>query len=146
MESAVSERRKAFFAAHRSDQDRQAYISASCRALSVIAKAKAEAWQVTCFSLSPKSNPKSVYSLLCSVAGFSSSASSCPNFLNCSCPRESASVFADYLRSHFCVSQPKPCVAEPEATFTSSAEPHALRSLTYLFCLPFPPLNFSVLQ
>ena len=41
---AVSERRKAFAAAHRSDEDRQAYISASRRASSVIAKAKAEAW------------------------------------------------------------------------------------------------------
>ena len=64
VESAVSERRKAFAAAHRSDEDRQAYISASRRASSVIAKAKAEAWQTTCSSLSPKSNPKSLYSLL----------------------------------------------------------------------------------
>ena len=43
VEEAVSERRKAFAAAHRSDEDRQAYISASRRASSVIAKAKAEA-------------------------------------------------------------------------------------------------------
>ena len=57
VESAVSERRKAFAAAHRSDEDRQAYISASRRASSVIAKAKAEAWQTTCSSLSPESNP-----------------------------------------------------------------------------------------
>ena len=41
---AVSERRKAFAAAHRRDEDRQAYISASQRASSVIAKAKTEAW------------------------------------------------------------------------------------------------------
>ena len=64
VEQAVSERHKAFAAAHRSDEDRQAYIFASRRASSVIAKAKAEAWQMTCSSLSPKSNPKSVYSLL----------------------------------------------------------------------------------
>ena len=64
VEEAVSERRKAFAAAHRSDEDRQAYISASRRASSVIAKAKAKAWQATCSSLSPKSNPKSVHSLL----------------------------------------------------------------------------------
>ena len=50
VEQAVSERRKAFAAAHRSDEDRQAYISASRRASSVIAKAKAEAWQTTCSS------------------------------------------------------------------------------------------------
>ena len=70
MEDAVSERRKAFAVTHRSDEDRQAYISASRRASSIVAKA--EAWQITCSCLSPKSNPKSVYSLLHSVAGLSS--------------------------------------------------------------------------
>ena len=68
VEEAVSERRKAFDAAHRIDEDRQAYISASRRALLDIAKAKAEAWQTTCSSLSPRSNPKSVHSLLRSIA------------------------------------------------------------------------------
>ena len=107
VESAVSERRKAFAAAHRSDEDRHAYISASRRASSVIAKAKAEAWQTTCSSLSPKSNPKSVHSLLRSIAGSPFSSSSSPNFPNCSFPRESALVYAAYLRPHFSVSQPK---------------------------------------
>ena len=106
MESAVSERRKAFAAAHRSDRDRQAYISASPCTSSVIAKAKAEAWQTTC-SFSPESNPKSVHSLLRSIDGSSSLSSSFPNFPNCSSPRESASVYAAYLRSHFSVRQPK---------------------------------------
>ena len=41
VESAVGERRKAFAVTDKSDEDRQAYISASRRALSVIAKAKA---------------------------------------------------------------------------------------------------------
>ena len=50
MKEAVSERRKAFAATRRSDKDRQAYISASRHASSVIAKAKA--WQATCSSLS----------------------------------------------------------------------------------------------
>ena len=99
VEQAVSERRKAFAAAHRSDEDRQAYISVSRRASSVIAKVKAEAWQTTCSSLSPRSNLKSVHSLLRSIAGFPSSSSSSPNFSNCSSPRESASVYAVYLRS-----------------------------------------------
>ena len=101
VEEAVSERRKAFAAAHRSDEDRQAYIFASRRASSVIAKAKVEAWQMTCSSLLPKSNPKSVHSLLRSIAGSSSSSP------NCFFSRESASVYAAYLRSHFSVSQPK---------------------------------------
>ena len=103
VEQAVSERRKAFAAAYRSDEDRQAYISASRHASSVIAKAKAEAWQMTCFSLLPKS----VHSLLRSIAGSPSSSSSSPDFPNCSSPRESASLYAGYLRSHFSVSQPK---------------------------------------
>ena len=107
VEEAFSERRKAFAVAHRSDEDRQAYISASRRASSVIAKAKAEAWQTTRSSLSPRSNPKSLHSLPCSIAGSPSSSSSSPNFPNCSSPRESASVYAAYLRSHFSVSQPK---------------------------------------
>ena len=70
---------------------------------SVIAKAKPEAWQTTCSSLSPKS----VHSLLLSIAGSSSSSSSSPNFPNCFSPGESASIYADYRRSHFSVSQPK---------------------------------------
>ena len=41
VEEAVSERSKAFAAAHRSYEDRQAYIFASRRASSVIAKAEA---------------------------------------------------------------------------------------------------------
>ena len=81
-ESAVSERRKAIVATHRSNEDRQAYLSASRHTLSVIAKAKAEAWQTTCSSLSPKSNPKSVHFLLRSIAGSPSSSSSSPNFPN----------------------------------------------------------------
>ena len=48
VDEAVSEKRKAFAASYRSDEDRQAYISVSRHASSVIAKAKAEAWQTTC--------------------------------------------------------------------------------------------------
>ena len=132
MEGAVSERRKAFAAPHISDEDRQAYISASRRASSVIAKAKVEAWQTTCSFLSPRSNPKSVHSLLRSIAGSSSSS---PNFPNCSSPRESASVYAAYLRSHFSVSQ-------PVAISLSSAEPRALWRLTRPFALLSVLWNF----
>ena len=147
VEEAVSERRRAFAAALRNDEDRQAYISASRRASSVIAKAKTEAWQTTCTSLSPRSNPKSVHSLLRSIAGSPSSSSSSPNFPNCSSPRESASVYAAYLRSHFSLSQPKAlrsrarghlselrratCLEESHSSFCSSfslAEFHAAAS------------------
>ena len=57
-------------------------------------------------------------------------------------PRESTSVYAAYLRSHFSVSQPKALAAEPEASSLSSAEPRALWSLTRLFALLSLPLNF----
>ena len=136
------ERRRAFATAHRSDEDRQAYISASRRASSVIAKAKAEAWQTTCTSLLPKSNPKSVHSLLRSIAGSSSSSSSSPNFPNCSSPRESASVYAAYLRSHFSVSQPKALRSRARGYLTElrratcSVESHSS------FCSPFSPAEF----
>ena len=142
MKEAVSERCKAFAAAHRRDEDRQAYISACRRASSVITKAKAEAWQTTCSSLLPKSNPKSVYFFLRSVAGSFSSSSSSPNFMNCSSTRESASVYAVFLRSHFYVSQPKALRSRARGYLSE------LRRATYTeeshssFCSPFSPAEF----
>ena len=133
MEDAISERRKAFAAAHRSDEDRQAYISVSRRTSSVIAKAKAEAWQTTCSSLSPKSNSKTVYSLLCSIAGSSSSS---PNFPN-SFSRESALVYAAYLRSHFSVSQPK-ALHSRARSYLSELRPAMCPEESHSsFCSPF---------
>ena len=142
VEEAVSERRKAFAAAHRSDDDRQAYISASRRASSVIAKAKAEAWQTTCSSLSPRSNPKSVHSLLRSIAGSSSSSSSSPNFPNSSSLRESASVYAAYLRSHFSVSQPKALRSRARGYLTELCRAKCPMESHSSFCSPFSPAEF----
>ena len=139
MEDAVSERRKAFAAGHRSDEDCQAYISASRRASSVIAKTKAEAWQTTCYSLSPKSNSKSVYSLLRSVARSSSSSSSSPNFPNCSSPRESASVYAAYLRSNFSVSQPKALRSRARGYLSELRRAMCPKKSHSSFCSPFLP-------
>ena len=142
VQETVSERCKAFTAAHRSDEDRQAYISASRHVSSVVAKTKAEAWQATCLSLSFKSDSESLYSLLRSVAGtFSFSFS--PNFLNCFFSKESASVFAGYLRSHFPFPSQTPCVAEPKAACPSSNRPHALRSLIHRSALPSLSLILS---
>ena len=112
----------------------------SRRASSVITKAKAEAWQTTCSSLSSKSNPKTVYSLLRSIAGSPSSSSSSPNFPNCSSPRELASVYVACLRSHFSISQPK--ALRNRATSLSSVEPSAPKSLIRPSALLSPPLNF----
>ena len=142
MESAVSERRKAFAATHRSDEDRQAYISASRRASSVIAKAKAEAWKTTCSSLSPKSNPKSVHSFLRSIAGSSSSSSSSPNFPNCSSPRESASVYAAYLRSHISVSQPKALRSRVRSYLSELRRATCPVESDSSFCSPFTLAEF----
>ena len=144
VEGVVRERRKVFAAAYRSE-DCQAYISALQRASSVIAKAKAEAWQTTCSSLSHKSNPKFVYSLLRSIAGFPSSSSSSPNFPNWSSPRESASVYAAYLRSHFSVSQPKSMRNKAIGYFPSSADPlFPFQQAQYVQIFPLKPAPFCM--
>ena len=142
MEEAVSERRKAFAAAHRSDENRQAYISTFRRTLSVIAKAKAEAWQTTCSSLSPRSNPKFVHSLLRSIAGSPFSSSSSPSFRNCSSPRESASVYAAYLRSHFSVSQPKTLRSRARGYLSELRRTTSPEESHSSFCSPFSPAEF----
>ena len=136
----VSVRRKAFAAAHRSDQDRQAYILASRRASSVIAKAKAEAWQTTCSSLSPKSNLKFVHSLLRCIAG---SPSSSPNFSNCFSPRESPSVYAAYPQSHFFVSQPKALRSRARGYLSELRRATCPVECHSSFCSPLSPAEFS---
>ena len=139
VEEAVSERRKTFAAVHRSDDDRQAYNSASRRASSVIAKAKTETWQTTCSSLSPWSNPKSVHSLLRSIAGSSSSSSSSSsNFPNCSSPRESASVYAAYLRSH----QPKTLRSRAKGYLSELRRATCPMESHWFFCSPFSLAEF----
>ena len=138
MEGAVSERCKAFASTQRSDEDRQAYNSASRSALSVIAKAKAEAWQTTCSSLSPKS----VHSLLRSIDGPPSSFSSSPNFPNCSSPRESASFYAAYLRSHFSVSQPKALHSRARGYLSELCQATCPVESHSSFCSPFSPTEF----
>ena len=142
MEGAVSERRKAFAAAHRSDEDRQVYISTSRRASSVIAKANAEAWQTACTSLSPKSNPKSVHFLLRSIAGSFSSSSFSPNFPNCSSPRESASFYAGYFRYHFSVSQPNALRSRARGYLTELHRATCPVESHSSFCSPFSPAEF----
>ena len=138
MEEAVSERRRAFAAAHRSDEDCQAYIFASRHASSVIAKA--EAWQVTCSSLSPKSNPESVHSPLGSVAG----SSHLPLLAFSTVPLPKSRLWSSPITCDpsFLSSSQRLCYAEPGVTFPSSAEPRVLRSLSRPFAPLSPPLNF----
>ena len=135
VESAVSERRKAFAAAHRSDEDRQAYISASRRASSVITKAKTEAWQTTCSFLSHLSITLNLYTLfLRSIAGSPSSSSSSPN---CSSPRKSALVYAAYLRSHFSVSEPKALRSRATGYLSEGPPSHVLCGVSLVLLLSF---------
>ena len=83
--------------------------------------------------------PKTVHSLLRSIAG---SPSPFPNFPNCSSPRESASVYAVYLKSHFSVSQPKALRSRARGYLselrraTCSVESHSS------FCSPFSSAEF----
>ena len=129
----VSERRKAFAAAHRCDEYRQAYISTSRRDSSVITKA--EAWQTTCSSLSPKS----VHSLLRSIAGSPSSSLNSPD---CSSPRKSASVYAAYLRCHFSVSQPKALRSRARGYLSELRRAMCHEESHSSFCCPFTAAEF----
>ena len=110
--------------------------------MSVIAKAESEAWQTSCSSLSPKSNPKSVYSLLRYIAGSPSSSSSSPNFPNCFSPRGSASVYAAYLRSHFSVSQPKALRSRTRGYLSELCRAMCPMESHSSFCFPFTPTEF----
>ena len=97
---------------------------------------------MTCSSLSPRSNPKSVHSLLCSIAGYSSSSSSSPTFPNCSSPKESASIYAAYLRSHFSVSQPKALRSRVRGYLSELCRAMCPEKSHSSFCFPFSPTEF----
>ena len=84
-----------------------------------------------------KSNPKTVYSLFCSIAGSFSSSSFSPNFPNCSSPRESALVYAAYLRSHFSVSQPKALRSRARGYFSELRRATCSEESHSSFCSPF---------
>ena len=88
---------------------------------------------------SPKSNPKTVYSLLCSVAVAPSLFSSSPNFPNCSSPRKPASVYADYLRSHISVSQPKTLRSRASGYFSELRRATCPEKSHSSFCSHFCP-------
>ena len=96
-------------------------------------------WEATCSSLSPKPNPKSVHSLLRSIAGSSSSSL---NFHNCSSPRESASVYAAYLRSHFSISLPKALHSRARGYLTELRRATCPVVFHSSFCSPFTFAEF----
>ena len=98
---------------------------------------QSSAWQITCFSLSPKF----VHSLFCSSAGSPSSSSSSPN---CSSPRELTLVYAAYLRSHFFVSQPKALCSRPRGYLTELCRATCSEESHSSFCSPFSLAEFLV--
>ena len=89
-------------------------------------------------------HPKTVYSLLRSVVGSPSSSSSSPNFSNCSSPRNSALVYAAYLRSYFFVSQPK--ALHRRARGYLSELHRAKCPVESLFCCLHPFLHWLLAQ
>ena len=96
---------------------------------------------MTCSSLSPKSNPKTLYSLLRSIAGSPSSSFSSPNFPNWSSPRELASVYTAYLRFHFSVSQPKAMHSRAKGYLSELCQATCPVESHSSFCSPFSPIE-----
>ena len=92
--------------------------------------------------VSPKSDSKSVYFLLRYVASFFSSSSSSSKFPHCFSPKESASVFADYLRSHFFVSQPKVLCGKARSYLCELRRATCPEECHLFFCSPFFPAKF----
>ena len=87
---------------------------------------------------------QNLYTLLCSVAGSPSSSSSSPNFPNCSSPRESASVYAAYLRCHFSVSQPKALRSKARSYLSELCRATCLGESRSSFHSPFSLAEFLV--
>ena len=83
-----------------------------------------------------------MHSLLRFIAGSPSSSSSSPNFPNCSSPRESASVHATYLRSHFSVSQPKALRSRARRYLSELCRATCPVESHSSFCSPFSSAEF----
>ena len=83
-----------------------------------------------------------MHSPLRSIAGSPSSSSSSPNFPNCSSPRESASIYAAYLRSHFSVSQPKALRSRARGYPSELRRATSSEKSHLSFCSPFSLAEF----
>ena len=136
---AVAKRRKAFGKAHCSEEDRQHYIATS----TVISKAKAKSWQNTCSSLSPKTRPSEVISLLRSISSSPSpTTSDLPNFPNCHTPVDCANHLSSHLQSQFSTQTPKPFRSTEKAQMNHIRTAHC-NTLHFTFCSPFSSLELS---
>ena len=101
---AVAKRRKSFAMAHCSKEDCQNYITILSYTSTVISKAKAELWQKTCSSVSSKTRPSEVFSLLHSISDSSSSSS---NFPSCHTSVDCVNQLFAHIQSHFSIQTPK---------------------------------------
>ena len=90
----------------------------------------------------PNQTEKLCTLLFRSVAGSPSSSSFSPTFPNCSFPRESASVYATYLRSHFFVSQPKALCSKARGYLTELRRVTRPVESHSSLCSPFSPAEF----
>ena len=142
MENAVSQRRKAFATAHKSDEDQQAYISALRHArLSLLKPRLRHDRRHALLSLFILTLNLCILSFVLSLA----------LLLHLSPPLTSPTVplRRNRLRSllvtrdsTFLSPTQRPCVTVPEATFPSSDEPRALSSLIRLSAPLSPPAKF----
>ena len=140
---AVAKRRKAFAKAHCSEEDRQHYIATSRYTSTVISKAKAKSWQNTCCSLSPKTRPSEVFSLLRSISGSPSPTNyDLPNFPNCHTSVDCANHLSSHLQSHFSTQTPKPFQSTEKAQMNHIRTAHC-NTLHSTFCSPFSSLKLS---
>ena len=109
----------------------------------MINKAKAKSWQNTCSSLSPKTRPSEVFSLLRSISGSPSpTTSDVPNFSNCHTPVDCANHLSSHLQSHFSTQTPKPFRSTEKAQMKQIRTAHC-NSLHSTFCSAFSSIECS---
>ena len=119
------------------------YITTSRYTSTVISKAKAKSWLNTCSSLSPKTRPSEVFSLLRSISGSPSpTTSDLPNFPNCHTPVDCANHLSSHLQSHFSTQNPKPFRTTEKAQMKHIRTAHC-NILHSTFCSPFSSLELS---
>ena len=109
----------------------------------MISKAKDKLWQKTCSSLSPKTRPSEVFSLLRSISG-SPSPTSCdlPNFPSCHTPVDCANHISSHLQSHFSTQISKIFQSTEKAQMNLIRTAHC-NTLHSNFCSPFSSLELS---
>ena len=139
MESAVSEKRKAFAVAPEVIKIARLISSLLDAPRQLSPRPTLRHGRQPGFLYYPNQTRKLYTFFIRSIAGSPSSSSSSPNFPNCSSHRESASVYAAYLRSHFSVSQPKALRSRGRGYLSKLHHATCLEEPHSSFCSPFSP-------